>query len=59
VLATPEGRHLAGLVAVTPDDAMSLWQAALGTYTEGILIDAIWPAGLLAIGAAAWQPGRA
>ena len=56
VLAAPEGRWLAGLVTVTPGDAMSLWQAALGTSTEGTLTDAMWSAGLLAIGAAAWQP---
>lgn len=27
-----------------------------GAYTQGTLVDALWPAGMLAIGAAAWQP---
>ena len=40
-------------------DGIYLFQAAKGTYVEGRLLDALWPAAALLVGAAAWQPVRA
>jgi diguanylate cyclase (GGDEF)-like protein len=36
-------------------DAVYLWATATGSYTEGGLLDASWPAALLFIAFAAWQ----
>src|SRR5688500_5896327 len=35
-----------------------LWQTATGSYAEGATVDAVWPAGMLALAAASWQPRR-
>jgi diguanylate cyclase (GGDEF)-like protein len=43
-----------GLMAV--GDGIYLFQSAKGTYVEGTLLDALWPAAALLVGAAAWQP---
>ena len=43
-----------GLMAV--GDGVYLFQAAKGTYVEGTVLDALWPAAALLVGAAAWQP---
>jgi diguanylate cyclase (GGDEF)-like protein len=43
-----------GLIAFA--DAVYLYLNATGGYREGTLLDALWPAGLLLLGAAAWQP---
>ena len=43
-----------GLMAI--GDGIYLFQAAKGTYVEGTLLDALWPAAALMVGAAAWQP---
>ncbi len=43
-----------GLMAI--GDGIYLFQAAKGTYVEGTLLDALWPAAALLVGAAAWQP---
>ncbi|MBN1527424.1 MAG: diguanylate cyclase [Thermoleophilaceae bacterium] len=43
-----------GLMAV--GDGIYLFQSAQGTYAEGTLLDAMWPAAALLVGAAAWQP---
>ena len=43
-----------GLMAV--GDGVYLFQAAEGTYVEGTMLDALWPAAALLVGAAAWQP---
>jgi two-component system cell cycle response regulator len=39
-------------------DGIYLWQTAEGTYVEGSLLDALWPASTLLIGLAAWQPAK-
>ena len=36
-------------------DGIFLYQSATNTYTEGTILDPLWPAALLLIGAAAWQ----
>ncbi len=46
----------AGLAASVVADAIYLFQAAAGSYTEGTILDAMWPASLLLLCAAAWQP---
>jgi two-component system cell cycle response regulator len=38
-------------------DAVYLFEAARGTYTEGTFLDALWPASMLCIGLAAWVDG--
>ncbi len=43
-----------GLAAVA--DSIFLYQSASGTYTEGTLLDALWPMAALLLGYAAWQP---
>jgi diguanylate cyclase (GGDEF)-like protein len=43
-----------GLSAV--GDGIYLFQSAEGTYVEGTLLDGLWPASALLVGAAAWQP---
>ena len=44
----------AGLAAMAVADGVYLLQAAEGTYVEGGLLDALWPAGALLVGFAAW-----
>ena len=49
----------ASLLASTVADAVFLFQTAAGTYREGTIVDAFWPAAMLLLGAAVWQqPGR-
>jgi diguanylate cyclase (GGDEF)-like protein len=48
----------AGLVASTLADTLYLTQVASNSYVEGTLLDALWPAGLLLLAGAAWQPER-
>jgi len=48
---------IGGAVAATAlADAIFLFQTATNSYTEGTILDAMWPASILLIGAAAWQP---
>ena len=50
----------AGFVAVAIADGMFLYQATLGSYVDGALLDALWPASTLLLGWAAWvRDGRA
>jgi two-component system cell cycle response regulator len=37
-------------------DSIYLFQIATNTYVEGTLLDALWPASVLLLGASAWQP---
>jgi diguanylate cyclase (GGDEF)-like protein len=46
----------AGLAASAVADGIFLVQSATGSYREGTILDAIWPASLLLLCAAAWQP---
>src|SRR6266536_1423458 len=39
-------------------DSLYLTQIASNSYVEGSFVDALWPAGLLLLAAAAWQPRR-
>jgi diguanylate cyclase (GGDEF)-like protein len=48
----------AGLAASAVADGIFLFQSAAGTYTEGTTLDALWPASVLLLGAAAWQTPR-
>ncbi len=43
-----------GLAATAVADGVFLIQAADGTYREGTIVDALWPASVLLIAAAAW-----
>jgi two-component system cell cycle response regulator len=45
-----------GLMAVA--DSAYLFQTAAGTYSEGTIVDAFWPAGMLLLAAAAWHRDR-
>ncbi len=45
----------AGLAASAIADAIFLYQASTGSYTEGTILDAMWPASLLLLSAAALQ----
>jgi diguanylate cyclase (GGDEF)-like protein len=50
----------AGLLLNTVGDAAYLYQTAVGSYTEGTVLDLVWPVSLVLIALAAWQrPGRA
>jgi two-component system cell cycle response regulator len=44
------------LAATALADGIYLFQTATNTYTEGTILDAMWPASILLIGVAAWQP---
>jgi diguanylate cyclase (GGDEF)-like protein len=44
----------AGFVATAIADGLFLYQATLGSYVDGSLIDAVWPASTLLLGWAAW-----
>jgi diguanylate cyclase (GGDEF)-like protein len=46
----------AGLATMAVADGIFLWQSANGSYAEGTLLDALWPAACLLLGTAAWQP---
>lgn len=48
----------AGLAASALADGIFLVQSATGSYHEGTILDALWPASLLLLCAAAWQPPR-
>ena len=45
----------AGFMAVAVADSIYLVQVTRGTYTEGTLLDVLWPAGALGVAAAAWM----
>jgi two-component system, cell cycle response regulator len=45
-----------GLGLMAAGDGVYLFQSAKGTYVEGTVLDALWPAAALLVGAAAWQP---
>ena len=46
-----------GLAASVTSDCIYAYQAASGTYVEGTVLDALWPAATLLVGYAAWEPG--
>ena len=50
----------AGFLATAAADGLFLYQATLGSYVDGSLIDALWPASTLLLGWAAWvhEDGR-
>jgi two-component system cell cycle response regulator len=48
----------AGLAASAVADGIFLFQSAEGTYAEGTILDALWPASVLLLAAAAWQAPR-
>jgi diguanylate cyclase (GGDEF)-like protein len=48
----------AGLAASAVADGIFLYQTATDSYTEGTILDALWPASMLLLAAAAWQPPR-
>jgi two-component system cell cycle response regulator len=48
----------AGLALNALGDVVYLVQTAEGTYAEGSLLDACWPASALLVGLAAWQPAK-
>jgi diguanylate cyclase (GGDEF)-like protein len=48
----------AALAATAVADGIFLFQTATSSYSEGTILDALWPASLLLLGAAAWQPSR-
>jgi hypothetical protein len=48
----------AGLMLNAVADVGYLVQTAQGTYVEGSLLDAGWPASALLVGLAAWQPAK-
>jgi two-component system cell cycle response regulator len=48
----------AGLALNAVGDGLYLAQTYEGTYVEGSLVDAMWPASALLVGLAAWQPAR-
>jgi diguanylate cyclase (GGDEF)-like protein len=48
----------AGLAATAVADSIFLLETATNSYSEGTLLDAGWPASILLLSAAAWQPSR-
>jgi diguanylate cyclase (GGDEF)-like protein len=48
----------AGFAVFAIADSAYLYQTALGTYVEGTMLDVGWPAGLVLIACASWQPIR-
>jgi two-component system, cell cycle response regulator len=48
----------AALLAASVADGIFLYQTAVGTYAEGTILDALWPAAMLLLAAAVWQPPR-
>jgi two-component system cell cycle response regulator len=50
---------ICGFALLGVADTIYLWRVANGTYEVGGVLDAAWPAGMVMVGAAAWQrPGR-
>ena len=47
-----------GLIAMAVADSIYAYQASQGTYAEGTILDAMWPAATLLVGFAAWEPSR-
>ncbi len=47
-----------GLLLFAIADSYYLYLAARGTFVEGTWLDAIWPAGMVLLATAAWQPRR-
>ena len=47
-----------GLATSAVADGMYLLQTAEGSYVEGTLLDALWPASALLVGLSAWQPAQ-
>jgi len=47
-----------GVLATAVADAVYLFQASAGTYTEGTVLDVLWPASMLFIAGAAWMDER-
>jgi diguanylate cyclase (GGDEF)-like protein len=47
----------AGFAAVAIADGLFLYQATLGSYVDGALLDALWPASAFLLGWAAWVHG--
>ena len=47
-----------GFALTAAADGAFLYEAALGDYVDGSLVDAIWPAATLLLGWAAWVPDR-
>jgi diguanylate cyclase (GGDEF)-like protein len=45
----------AALVVLGTGDGVYLYTVSVGTYVEGTLLDALWPAGMVLAGLAAWQ----
>ena len=45
-----------GFAALAVADGIFLFEASTGSYAEGTLLDALWPAGLLLLADAAWRP---
>jgi diguanylate cyclase (GGDEF)-like protein len=48
----------AALLAASIADGLFLYQTAVGTYAEGTILDALWPAAMLLLAAAVWQSPR-
>jgi len=46
----------AGLVLFAVADSIYLYHVANGTFVEGTWLDALWPAGMVLLAIAAWQP---
>ena len=46
----------AGFAATAIADGLFLYQATLGSYVDGALLDALWPASTFLLGWAAWVP---
>ena len=46
----------AALLASLVADGVFLFQTATDSYQEGTIVDAFWPASMLLLGAAVWQP---
>ncbi len=50
---------ICGFALLGVADTIYLWRVASGSYEVGGALDAAWPAGMVLVGAAAWQqPGR-
>jgi len=45
----------AALLSTAVGDGIFLFQSAAGTYVEGTILDALWPASVLLLAAAVWQ----
>ncbi|HVG67194.1 MAG TPA: bifunctional diguanylate cyclase/phosphodiesterase, partial [Gaiellales bacterium] len=47
-----------GLAVTAGADTIYCMRTALGSYVDGTPLDSVWPAGMVLIGLAAWQPIR-